>query len=188
LARFSNSLLESYGIADADTFLSAVDAEIFTAKLDEAGEKSIAVVTVKDSDAVKKSIAAIDFKSRPEKLENAQIRQSEAGEFAAALVGDKLILGEPESVLKCLQAKNSGRNFTKNQYFQKFAESRVVAVTFAKDSESAKKVVEVLGKAKDENREINFISLTETRFTEKGVERRTVSAFGLVGSILEQLE
>lgn len=188
LARFSNNLLESYGIADADTFLSAVDAEMFTAKLDEAGEKSIAVVTVKDSDAVKKSIAAIDFKSRPEKLENSQVWQSETGEFAAAFVENKLILGEPESVLKCLQAKNSGRNFTKNQYFKKFTESRVVAVTFAKDGESAKKVVEVLGKAKDENREVNFISLTETRFTEKGVERRTVSAFGLIGSILEQLE
>ncbi|MDQ3322906.1 MAG: hypothetical protein M3525_10835 [Acidobacteriota bacterium] len=188
LAEFSNSLLAPFGIADADTFLSRVDSEIFTAKLDDAGEKSIAVAAVKDLDAVKKSIAEIDFKSQPEKFENAEIWQSETGEFAAAFVENKLILGERESVFECLQAKNSGRNFTKSQYFQKFAESKASAVTFAKDADSTKKIVEVLGETKDGNTKINFISLTETRFTEKGIERKTVSAFGLIGSILERLK
>lgn len=188
LAQFSNSLLESYGVADADTFLSAVDSEIFTARIDEEGEKLIAVVAVKDSEAVKKSIGAIDFKSEPEKNENALIWKSGDDEFAAAFVENKLILGEYENVLKCLEAGRSGRNFTKNQYFQKFNEGESVAVTFAKDAESTKKIVELLGEVKDENRKINFISLTETAFTEKGIERRTVSAFGLIGSILEKLE
>ncbi|HXG82504.1 MAG TPA: hypothetical protein VNI84_00630, partial [Pyrinomonadaceae bacterium] len=141
LVEFSNSLLAPFGIADADTFLSRVDSEIFTAKLDDAGEKSIAVVAVKDLDAVKKSIAEIDFKSQPEKFENAEIWQSETGEFAAAFAENKLILGERESVFECLQAKNSGRNFTKSQYFQKFAESKASAVTFAKDADSTKKIV-----------------------------------------------
>lgn len=186
LAQFSNSLLEPFGISDADAFLGAIDSEIYTARIDEAGEKSIAVAAVKDSEAVKKSIGAIDFKSEPEKRESALIWKSGDGEFAAAFAGNRLILGDEESVLKCLEAGRSGRNFTKNQYFQKFNESRAAAVTFTKDTDSTKKIVEVLGKVKDENKTVNFISLTETAFTEKGIERRYNSAFGLVGSILER--
>ncbi len=188
LAQFSNSLLEPFGVSDADQFLSAIDSEILTARIDSEGEKSVAVVAVKNVEAVKKSIGAIDFKSEPEKRENALIWKSEGDEFAAAFVENKLILGDEESVLKCLEAKESGRNFTKNQYFQRFAESKAAAVTFTKDAGSTKKIVEILGRVKDENETINFISLTETAFTENGIERRYNSAFGLIGTILEQFK
>jgi hypothetical protein len=71
--------------------------------------------------------------------------------------------------------------------FQIFKESKSVAVTFAKDTNSAEKVVEVLGNAR-ENKSVITTYTTETRFTEKGIERKTVSAFGLLGTILEQLD
>ncbi|MBA2621540.1 MAG: hypothetical protein H0U87_10110 [Acidobacteria bacterium] len=187
LNAFSGELLGAYGISDAETFLSAIDSEILTAQFGDDGEKSIVIVTVKDAEKIKKSLAEINFKAAPEKSANAEIWKSEDGETSAALIGNRLIFGDAESVLKCLEAARGGRNFTQNQLFQKFNESRAVAVTFAKDTDSAEKIVSVLGKIKDEDKKVASVYLTETRFTGGGIERRTVSAFGLIGTVLEQI-
>ncbi len=185
---FSGELLGAYGVGDAETFLSAVDSEILTAQPGDEGEKSIVIVTVKDAEKIKKSLAEINFKAAPEKSADAEIWKSEDGETAAAFVENHLIFGDAESVLKCLEAGRSGRNFTQNQLFQKFNESRAVAVTFARDTDSAEKIVYVFGKIKYENKKTATVYLTETRFTNGGIERRTVSAFGLIGTIIEQVK
>lgn len=189
LTQFSGKLLESYGISDAEMFLSAIDSDILTARFDAEGEKGVVVATVKDLEKLKKSLSEeINFKAPPEKHSNAEIWHSEDKTLSAAFAENKLILGDAESVLKCLEAKQSGQNFTKNAQFQKFAESASVAVTFSRDLDSAEKVVEVLSEAKDENKKFITDYLTETRITEKGIERRSVSEFGLIGTILEQIE
>jgi hypothetical protein len=188
LIQFSNKMLEAYGIADVETFLSAVDSDILTARFDAEGEKSVVVVAVKDAEKIKKSLAEINFKASPEKHLNADVWQSEDKRKSAAFVENKLILGDTESVLKCLEAKTNGQNFTKSASFQKFAESKSVAVTFGKDLDSTEKVVEVLDTAKDENKKFITNFLTETRINEKGIERRSVSDFGFIGTILEQIE
>lgn len=185
LALVSDGLLAAYGIsANAETFLSAVDSDILTARFDDEGEKSAAIFTIRDAEKIKKSIGEINFKSLPKKTENADVWESDDGEIVAAFAGNKLILGDGESVTKCLEAKRSGRNFTTNQFFGKFSQSKSVAVTVAKDADEAEKIVQVLGEAKDENKKITTLFLTETDFGETGVERRTVSAFGLLGEIL----
>ncbi len=185
LVNFSNSLLQPYGISDAETFLSAIDSQMLTAKFDAEGENSVVIVGVKDAENIKKSITEIDFKAQPE---NAGIWKSKDGDIAAAFVENKLILGDTESVSRCLQSKQSGNNFTKIANFQKFADSRAVAVTYANDTDSAEKVVGILANLKDENKKRTTNYLIETRFTDKGIERKTVSAFGLLGTILEQLD
>lgn len=186
LIQFSGSLLEPYGVSDAETFLGAVNSEIFTARFDAEGENSVAIVGIKDAEKIKKSIAEINFKSQPQKQENAEIWKSDDGEKAAAFVENILVLGDAESVFKSLRAKQTGQNFTKNLYFQNFAESRAVAVTFAKDADSAEKIVKILGTPK-ENANIVTNYLTETRSTEKGIERKITSPFGLFGTILEKI-
>jgi hypothetical protein len=188
IVRFSGSLLESYGISDAETFLSNVDSDIFTAQFDAEGEKSVVVAIVKDRENLKKSLSQINFKAEPERTANAEIWRSEDKLTAAAFAENKLIVGEAESVLQCLEAKRSGQNFTKNANFRKFAESNAVAVTFAGDLDAAEKIVEILSGAKDENKKFITNYLTETRVTEKGIERRSLSDFGLIGTIVEQLE
>ncbi|HEY0460324.1 MAG TPA: hypothetical protein VGC97_14390 [Pyrinomonadaceae bacterium] len=186
LIAFAGSLLEPYVVADAETFLSAVDSEIWTAVLDAEGEKTVAVVQVKDAESLKKSIAEINFKAAGEKRETAEIWKSADGTSAAAFVENKLILGDTESVLKCLQAKQNGQNFTRNPAWKKFTETGAVAVTYGKDA--TEKVVEVLGEKKAENAQLLTNFSTETRFNASGIERRTVSPFGLIGRILEQFE
>jgi len=186
LIAYSGSLLDPYGIADAETFLSAVDPEVWTANFDAEGEKSVAVVQIKNLEAVKKSINEIDFKKTAEKQENADVWKSQDGETMAAFIENKLILGDSESVIKCLQTKTSGQNFTRNPAWQKFAETGAVAVTYGKDQ--TEKTIEVLGEKKVENAQILTNYTTETRFNANGIERKTVSPFGLIGRILGQFE
>lgn len=188
LTGFSGKLLEPYGISDAETFLSAVDAPITTAQFDAEGGKSVTIAMVKDLEKLKVSISKeINFKSPPEKSLNAEIWFSDDKNLAAAFIENKLILGDGESVLKCLQTKESGQIAVKNRMFQRFAESRNVAVTFGTDIDSAEKIIEVLANAKDENRRLATFYTTETRLTENGFERVTVSDFGLIGTILKKL-
>ncbi len=188
LIRFSDALLEPYGISDAETFLSSIDSEILTARFDEDGDRSVSIVSVKDLERLKSSISKeINFNHSSEKRENAEMWFSENKQLTALFIEDKLLLGDGESVLKCLQAKRSGQSFTKTPKFQRFVESQAVAVTFGKDIDSATKIVEVLGKKKGENKKLATFYSTETRFTEKGFERKTVSDFGLIGTILQQI-
>jgi hypothetical protein len=190
IMQLSGSLFEPYGVADAEAFLSAVGAEIITAKFDEEGEKSIVIVDVKDAEKLKKAVTSeINFKAPPEKQANADVWKSEDSLLAAAFAENKLILGETESVLNCLKAKESGRNFKQNAAFQKISNSPAVAASATRDAESGQKIVEILGNPKaEENKRFPSLYTTETRFDSGGFERRTISDFGLIGTILETLE
>lgn len=191
ILQFSGALFEPYAIADAETFLGAIGggaAGIITAKFDEEGEKSVVIVEVRDAEKVKKSIAAeINFRLPPEKQSNADVWKSADKTFAAAFVENKLILGETESVLNCLRAKETGRNFRQTAVFQRITNTSAIAATVAKDSDAAGKIVELLGVPKEENKTAASFYTTETRFDAGAFERKTVSDFGLIGTILEIL-
>lgn len=186
LIEFSDQLLEPYGINAAETFLSAVDSTILTAQFDAENDRSVTVAAVKDFEKLKTSLSKdINFKSPPDKQFGAEIWSSNDKTLSAAFIENKLILGDGESVLKCLSVKE---NKLKTPAFQYYAESRNLAVTFGRDSESAAKIVGILGSAKDENRRLATFFTTETRLTESGFERVTVSDFGLIGTILGKLD
>jgi hypothetical protein len=188
IAGFSDGLFEPYGIADAESFLSVVGAEIFTAKFDAEGEKPVVIAAVKDIGRVKGSIASeISFTKPPEQHSGAELWRSGDGDFAAAFAGSVVIVGDSDGVVKCLQAKQSGVNLPTLPAFKQFSESRVAAVTFAKDTEPAVKIVEVLGDKKSDEASVFVSYLIETRFNQNGIERRTVSDLGLIGSIIEQM-
>lgn len=188
LMKYSDALLEPYGISSAELFLDSIDREIITARFDEEGEKSLIIADVKDAKNLKKSISSeIKFNLPPTKLNNAEIWFSDDKNIAAAFVENKLILGDGESVLKCLQAGESNRENIGNQRFQKFSESHSLASTFGKDVDSAAKIVGVLARKKSENKKPETFYLTETNLNENGFERKTVSDFGLIGTFLKQM-
>jgi hypothetical protein len=188
LAEFSGATLDVYGVTDAEAFLGAIDSPILTAQFDAENEKAAAIVVVKDAGMLKKSIAEINFKAPPEKRGDADVWKSSDGETAAVFVGNKLILGETESVNKCLEAGQTGQDFTKHALYKTFSESKSVAVSIGKTDDSAEKIVGVLTETKAENQRFATNFLTETNFNANGFERRTVSPFGLIGTILEQME
>ncbi len=188
LMRFSGALLEPYGVADAEKFLSAIESEIITVQFDESGERSAAIFTAANAATLKNSIVReIDFSLPPTAQTGAAIWFSDDGQTAAALIENKFIIGDTESVSKCLSAKASGENFTNSRDFREFSQSRHVAVTIGRDTDSANKIVEVLALKKEENRRLATFYRTETKFTETGFERETISDFGLLGTILKQM-
>jgi hypothetical protein len=187
LLAFSGSFFDPYGVEDGEVFLSGAGPQIMTVRYDAEGEKTVVITTVKDAETIKKAIGKeIDFSKPPEKHGGADVWKSGDGDVAAAFIENKLLLGDAESVLQCLAVRENGANFTKNGNFGRFSESNAVAVTFGRDAESAVKVVEVLADRK-EGENADTVYLAETRFNEKGIERITVSDFGLIGDIVEHL-
>lgn len=187
LLQFSGVFFENYGVADSETFLSAIDSPIMTARFDDDGEKSVVIVQAKDAGKLKQSLTKeINFKAAPEKISEASLWKSADGDLAAAFVENFLILGEKQSVLDCLSAKASGQNFAKTVQFQSSKQSSATAVSVTKDTESAQKIVELLGKVKEENKQYASFYTTETSFGNGIIERRTNSDYGLIGTILEK--
>ena len=130
----------------------------------------------------------ISFSQAPEKQADAEIWKSDDGEIAAAFIADKLILGDAESRFEnaCRQGL-AATFFARHEMFKQFSESDAVAVTVAKDLQSTSKMVEAFTEKKTASETIPINQITETRFNQNGIERRTVSDFGLIGSIIEQL-
>lgn len=187
LIQFSNAFFEPYGIADGETFLSAVGTEIVTARFDEEGEKAVVIADVKDIEKIKKTISdEINFKGKPEKQGAANVWQSEDKTLAAAFFENKIVLGDRESVLECLRAKESGKSFARTIQFQSLAKNSALAVTISKDAESAQKIIGVLGKPKEDKNTYSGLYTISTRFIGNGFERQTVSDFGLLGAIVER--
>ncbi len=163
LIAFSDSFFAPFGIASGEMFLNSVGSEILTARFDAEGEKQIAIVTIKNAETLKKSLLP-EFK-KAENQNGAEIWKVEDEDLTAAFSGNNLIVGDSESVLKCLQANQTGENFTKSKYFQNFTQSRASVVTFGKDDDSAHKIAELLGNIKNKDLRTNSYFLTETRFS-----------------------
>ncbi len=188
IAAFSGSLLEPYGVEDAEIFLSAIGPQIITARFDGEADNNVVIASVRDMTKIKKGIAKeIDFSKAPEKQGNVDLWRSVDGEIAAAFIEEKIILGETESVLKCLQAGVTVHRFTEGEISKMASASNAVAVTVATDFASAPKLVETLTEKYNEIEPLPSGIVTETRFNQNGIERRTVSDFGLIGLIIGQI-
>ncbi len=187
IAAFSGSVFEPYAIENPELFLGSIGERIMTVKLDAESENAAIIANVKNEVDIKKSIAKeIDFTKPPEKSGEAVMWKSEDGEFAAAFLGDVVIVGDAEIVSKCLAAKSSGENMTKIERFKQFEITAATAVTVASETDPAAKIIEVLGEKKPENMPLEQRSFTATIFDGEGMHRKTLSNFGLIGSIIEQ--
>ncbi len=181
ISAFSNSLLGSYGIADAEGFLRAVDSEIITARIGEDGR--IAIVKILDFEKVKQTIVEeINFSKEPQTIEKGgKLWIAEDENLAVGLIGNYFVIGDLESVKKSI----GNQTPINSALFTNFKQSKAVATTLTKDSETAENIVKVLGKPKKNQNFENYV-LTQTRFNKQGIERKYISDFGFLGTIIEQ--
>lgn len=182
IAVFSGSLFEPYAIEDAEMFLGSVEGKILTVKADADGENAAVIAKVRSAEAKKAAAKEINFAKQPERFYDVDVWKSDDGDLGAAFVGDIVIFGDAETVLKCVAA---GRN-TADQVpqFEEFAGPSSVSMTISIDAETPAKVAEVLGEKKATTNQRIF---STTNFDRKGMRRTTRSDYGLLGSILEQL-
>lgn len=185
LLAFSSSLFEPYGIDDPEMFLSSIGPIVHTVKFDESGDKVLVIATVKDAEKVKRSLAKeIDFKKPPERIGNADSWLSRDSDVRVIFDGTTLVVGDPQETEKLVSNLNNA--FGKNHLYPLFASSTAASVTFGSDTAIALRIADVLSERKPETAAISTYSLTETRFNQNGMERRTVSDFGLIGTIISQ--
>jgi hypothetical protein len=188
IADFSSSFFEPYAIEDAELFLKSIDERVMTVKYDADGENAVAIASVKNASDLKKSIAKeINLAVPQEKQGEADIWRSGDGELAVAFTGNIVIVGDADTVGKCLTAKQSGENITKIERFKRFEITTASAITIANEIDPAAAIVDTLGERKDETAPLSQRSFTATWFDEQGMHRATLSSFGMIGSIIAQL-
>lgn len=187
ISAFSNSLFEPYGVDDAELFLANVNSKIYTVALDDSGDRSAAIVEPKNIENVKKALAKeFDIGKPPEQIGSGQSWVAKDDSLRALFVDGLLIVGNDESVLKANeQIFQSGGLFGKTRFYVPFTTSDAVSVSVSHDNEIVKKIVEAFTEA-DQAKTDSSISLTETRISKDTVTRRTISDFGLIGSIVGQ--
>jgi len=200
LTAFSEGLLEAYGIADPETFLGAVDSEIWTVGFDTEGEQSTVVVPFKsdaDLSKLKTSVVEIDFSKPIEAALGGGFWTSEDKETTFLLSGGAsgnrfLILGDSDSVKKCREANfsylNKEGSLQYKGFYQTFAgNSNAAAITYGTDKTSTLAIIDLIAREGHGDTQAVSTYLTETRFTKTGIDRRTTSDFGLIGSIIAHL-
>ncbi len=187
LTAFSSSLFEPYGIDDAETFLSAVGNTLQTVKFDADGEDVAVAARIRDIEKLKRSVAGeINFSKSPTKFEGADIWRSEDGGLSAAIIENRIVIGEAGSVEKCLAAREKGENLTTIAANSLILASNAAIVTAGEDIDIEAVLVKALSEPK-ENSVLQQSFVTETRFNQNGLERKTLSDLGLVGMIIEKI-
>lgn len=187
IGAFSGSLFEAYGIEQPEEFLGAIEGNIVTLRFDVEGENVVAIAAAKDIEKLKRSMAKeIKFSSPAEKVEGADVWRSADGELAFAVLGNRILTGDAESVLRCLKAAAAGQNVAFRERFAAAANSPAPAVTVAIDTDPTAAIVGVLATRKDETTPVVQRFQISTSFTGNAIQRVEISDFGLIGSVVEQ--
>lgn len=183
IGAFSSSLFEPYGVEEPEAFLSAVGSPILTLRFDPEGENLVVISTAKDIEKLKKSLDKdINTAKPPERIGDADIWRSADGNTAFASIANVFLLGDAESVTKCLQARNAQSNVRERLESAQTAAS----VTITTDPDPAARLVEVLAERKDDKQPLISQWTISTEFKKDGIHRREVSDFGFIGSVIEQ--
>lgn len=198
LTAFSSSLFEPYGIENPELFLSGVSGSLQTVRLDAEGEEVVAIAHVKDAESVRASLAKeLNLAKFP--IGNGTVRakppspfetiwRSEDGELAATIYQEMIVIGDAAGVDKCKTAYVATTNAAADSVVSPLRSSNAAIVTIGSEADPQARLVTVLGGRKEGNDVLIKNYVTETRFNKNGIERRTVSDFGLIGTIIERLD
>ena len=175
VSALSDSFFEPYGVSNGETFLSAVSPGIVTVKYDD--DEDVAVIA--RSTEPKKIASAIDDEEK--KTPGSFIQITEPGFENVAIAGG------PETTAKCTQAHQNGQNLVKQQIAPTESANPPAIRTFGLDRETAVLLASVLSERRSDDAVPVSRYLVETRFKQKGMERRLISEFGLLSSIITML-
>ena len=188
IGEFSGALFEPYGIRDPEMFLNAVSAGLLAVKFDDEGDEPVVIAMLKDIERAKKSLVA-GLKPNKQMTDETgvEVLKSEDGEIAAAFVENRIVTGDAEGVLKCLKARGGDNTYNQSGPIARLFQTDAATTTLGRDKITATALVELLSEKRSDSIQATSAYTTETRFTRTGIERRTVSDFGLIGSIIAQL-
>jgi len=193
------SLLKPYGIARPREFLRAAGPWVATARLEAGSEGKVLLTPVRDAAALGEQVRAhLGPGAKTETQPGAElIVSADAERGAAGFVEKHLLLGSEDDVRRCLAALRDRRALGSDEAYKAgqrdiFPGSSFVR-TVTDDRESARAVVGYFagGGAKKADPQALERALapyayspSETRLTDAGFEKKTLSAFGQLGEIV----
>jgi hypothetical protein len=193
------SSLLSYGINDPDSFLSAVNGELLTLRLDENGERSILIGHVQDRSPLRDLFTKkMGLTQRNNHLEQTETFEDSQGEFAAGFISDFIVLGPSADVRRysAIVQVNTELNAEKLKQITFFVPSSTSAniVTYTDDGNRVRRFISAIIAAKGDPpvtpERIEEVvaglpfSVTETTLGDQGIERTTRSPLGQFSSVL----
>ncbi|MBK8466336.1 MAG: hypothetical protein IPL32_10940 [Chloracidobacterium sp.] len=201
ISEFSGVFLEPYGIKDPEGFLDSITGTVTSVRFRGADENRVLIAAVNPfqdhllSTIQDHLLSTINPNQKTTDPSGTDIFLSADDNLAAVFLDNKIMIGDHESVFTCLAEKKnpSPKTLFSVVFPNHFTMSAATATTVGKDNDSASEIAAVLSTAQsveaNQNIEAKGLTIytTETRFTKTGIERKTVSAFGLIGSIIAQL-
>lgn len=201
----SARLLETYGIEDPGTFLSATGGQLITARLDDQPGSTVTLVIVKDQAVIGAAVQKrMGPNAKTEKVGDVEmVISADPKRGAAAFAGEVLLLGKPENIRRCLEARAATQTITSADGYTRALggvdrTTPPVSYTLTNDTAAARDLILAVAarrllRERDPDAaqltaalaKLPYI-LTETRLVEGGFERKTRSAFGQFGAIAVQ--
>lgn len=184
VGEFSNGFAEPYGISDAALFLAGTGNSVISLRSDADGEKPVLIATVKNADAIRRSLLPT---LKPDKAASdaygfEALRDEDS---TAVFAGGVIVIGDSDAVDACIKSKAGGTNLAASPSLVGLFRPQNAAVTLASDAETAAAVAEVLAERSD--RPASVMTVTETKFSRTGIERRVTSELGLIGWLIAQM-
>ncbi len=185
ISTFSEGLFEPYGIQNIEMFLSSVGTTLITLRNDKEGENPAIIAKVHNQKTTEESVSN---KAKPlvtmENGDRLKEWEGDGSQLKVAFVGGNVVSGENSAVDVCLREGHTKRDPVDPRLF---GSVNATITTVGRDNTSALLLIEMLaGEGHGETKAVSTY-ITETRFTKTGMERRTISDFGMIGTILANL-
>ena len=182
------SALLPYGVADPERFLGLVGPEMMTARLKPDSTGSILIARVRDESGLRELL-----KSTPEKSHDEPER-----ELATHFQDGYVLMGSPVDIQECVRSLAQSNSSPLNLPHYGADSSSANIVTYSKDGQRVRNFIAAIARAQgkpiaSESAQLEHVvdqvpySTTETSLTEKGLDRRTRSAFGQFGALVALL-
>ena len=160
---------------------------IITAKLDPEGEEPVIIVTRGNDQQILKTLTSDLKPPNPVVEDGINLWSTPDGDLQLVFSGNGAGIGSKKNLEACLFWSPHWYEDTQSELLKKLTSTKAPIATVGRDNTSAAQIADMLSEKKSDDAKTESTYFTETRFTKTGIERRTVSDFGLIGSIIAQL-
>jgi hypothetical protein len=196
------SALLSYGIDDPETFLGAAKGEIVTLRLDQSGERTMLIGSVRDEESLRTMVRnRLGPNLRSTHVHENEIFEDAKGELGVMLSKNLIVLGFPLDVGRYAEESQPTGQMNDDQFsritFFVPSSSSANIVTYSDDSHRIGKFISAVLAAKNVQPTGSGIiepmiaelpySATETTLGDRGFERVTKSPLGQFSALLPLL-
>ena len=179
-------MFEPYGVHNPEMFLSSLGGKdgrrsnIVTVKLDADSEESIMLSMSGDYLRTQKSFVK-ELKATQNGEDGWSWWSTMDGDIQVLFEGGLITLGAADEIKKFTSRRGNQSPDSVNQ----LAKSDAAIATIGRDTTTGLNLIDTLAREGHGDTKVVSKYFTETRFTKNGMkERRTVSDFGLIGSII----